>query len=127
MTISGTPHYMAPEQAAANPSLDDRADLYAIGAMMYYALTGQPPFHGDNAFAVMMAHARDPVPRPSEVCPGIPEDLENVVLRCLAKNPAERYANVRELGEALAGCASASDWGPRQAEEWWARFGEVSE
>ena len=55
--------------------------------MMYFALTGRPPFTGENAFAVMMAHARDPVVPPSQVRPGVPEDLERVVLRCLAKKP----------------------------------------
>jgi serine/threonine-protein kinase len=120
MTVSGTPHYMAPEQAAASRSLDARADIYALGAMMYHALTGQPPFQGENAFEVMMAHARDAAPRPSEIRPEIPRDLEEVVLRCLSKNPAERYASVEELRDALDACASAHDWGPRQADAWWA-------
>lgn len=125
MTVSGTPHYMAPEQAAASRDLDARADVYALGAMLYYALTGRPPFNGDNAIAVMMAHARDPVARPSEVQPGIPGDLEEVVLRALAKNPADRFSSVRELSDALAACAAASEWGPRQAEEWWAATGAI--
>jgi len=125
MTVSGTPHYMAPEQAAASRDLDARADVYALGAMLYYTLTGRPPFEGDNAIAIMMAHARDPVARPSEVRPGIPADLEAVVLRALAKNPAERFSSVRELSNALAACASASEWGPRQADEWWAAAGTI--
>ena len=70
MTVSGTPLYMAPEQAMGDRSLDARADIYALGAMMYYALTGQPPFTGESAFAVMMAHARDPVVPPSQLRPG---------------------------------------------------------
>ncbi len=110
MTVSGTPLYMAPEQAVGDRSLDARADIYALGAMMYFALTGQPPFTGENAFAVMMAHARDPVVPPSQVRPGVPEDLERVVLRCLAKKPDDRYPDVRALGEALAACTSAADW-----------------
>src|SRR5262249_13233174 len=60
MTVSGTPLFMAPEQVIADHSLDARADIYALGAMMYYALTARPPFAGDSDFAVMMAHARDP-------------------------------------------------------------------
>ena len=68
-------------------SLDARADIYALGAMMYFALTGRPPFAGETPFAVMMAHARDPVVPPSQVRPGVPDDLEQVVLRCLAKKP----------------------------------------
>ena len=65
MTVSGTPQYMAPEQATGDRALDARADIYALGAVAYFALTGRPPFLGKNAFAVMMAHARDPVEPPS--------------------------------------------------------------
>ncbi len=120
MTVSGTPMYMAPEQAVADRSLDARADIYALGAMMYFALTGQPPFTGESAFAVMMAHARDPVVPPSQLHAGVPEDLERVILRCLAKKRDERFPTVKALGDALAGCDSASEWGPNRADAWWA-------
>lgn len=120
MTVSGTPMYMAPEQATANRALDARADIYALGAMMYYALTGQPPFTGESAFAIMMAHARDPVVPPSQVRPGVPADLERVVLICLAKKPQERYRDVKLLGEALAACTSAGEWDAEKADRWWA-------
>jgi serine/threonine-protein kinase len=120
MTVSGTPLYMAPEQAVADRSLDARADIYALGAMMYFALTAQPPFGGESAFAVMMAHARDPVVPSSQVHPGVPEDLERVVLRCLAKKPEDRYRSVKTLGEALAACALAADWDGGRADQWWA-------
>ena len=119
MTVSGTPLYMAPEQATADRSLDARADIYALGAMMYYSLTGQPPFQGDTAFAVMIAHSRDPVVPPSQVRPDVPHDLEEVVLRCLAKKPGDRYPSVKDLGAALDACTCAALWGPRQADEWW--------
>jgi serine/threonine-protein kinase len=119
-TVSGTPLYMAPEQAMADRALDARADVYALGCMMYFALTGQPPFTGEGAFAVMMAHARDPVTPPSQVRPGVPADLEAVVLRCLAKKPADRFGDVKSLGKALAACASASEWSAEQADRWWA-------
>jgi tRNA A-37 threonylcarbamoyl transferase component Bud32 len=120
MTISGTPMYMAPEQAVGDRSLDARADIYALGAMLYYALTGQPPFTGTSAFLVMMAHARDPAVPPSQVHPGIPEDLERVVLCCLAKKPGDRYSTVKVLGAALGACTSAAEWGPSRADAWWA-------
>jgi serine/threonine-protein kinase len=120
MTVSGTPLYMAPEQAMADRTLDARADIYALGAMMYAALTGRPPFFGDSPFAVMMAHARDPVIPPATVRPGVPEDLETVVLRCLAKKREERFPTVRALSEALAACKSASEWGPNRSQAWWA-------
>ena len=123
MTVSGTPMYMAPEQAIGDRSLDARADIYALGAMMYYALTGQPPFTGETAFAIMMAQARDPVVPPSQVRPDVPHDLEQVVLRCLAKAPSDRFPSVRALGDALAACAAAAEWGPNRAEAWWAAEG----
>jgi eukaryotic-like serine/threonine-protein kinase len=123
MTVSGTPLYMAPEQAMADRSLDARADIYALGAMMYHALTGQPPFRGQSPFEVMMAHARDPVVPPSKLRPGVPQDLEEIVLRCLAKKPGDRYPTVRALGEALAACESVRDWGPNRADAWWTSIG----
>jgi serine/threonine-protein kinase len=119
LVVSGTPLYMAPEQAASERTLDARADLYALGAVMYCALTGRPPFEGHSPFAVMMAHARDPVTPPRAARPDVPADLEKVVLRCLAKRPEDRYQSSRALGEALAACACAGEWGPHRAEVWW--------
>jgi eukaryotic-like serine/threonine-protein kinase len=124
MTVSGTPLYMAPEQAVGDRSLDARADIYALGVMMYYALTGRPPFTGQNAFAVMMAHGRDPVVPPSKLRPDAPEDLERVILLCLAKKREERYRSVQNLGEALAACASAGEWDQKKADHWWAQYAE---
>ena len=88
--------------------------------MMYYALTGQPPFTGENAFAIMIAHGRDPVVPPSQVHPGVPEDLERVILICLSKKPEDRYPDVRALGKALAACILAGDWDGGKADRWWA-------
>jgi serine/threonine-protein kinase len=126
MTVSGTPMFMAPEQAVGDRSLDARADIYALGAMMYYALTGKPPFTGETAFAIMMAHGRDPVVPPSQAGASVSEELERVVLRCLAKKPDDRYPSVKALGEALAACSSAADWGPSQADAWWGREANAS-
>ncbi len=123
MTVSGTPMYMAPEQATGDRSLDARADIYALGAMMYYAMTGRPPFTGENPFLIMIAQTRDPVIPPSEIRDGVPGDLERVVLRCLAKNPRDRFPSVKALGDALAECASASEWGPNRADAWWTAEG----
>jgi serine/threonine-protein kinase len=119
MMVSGTPLYMSPEQATGEGVLDARADLYALGAVMYCALTGQPPFGGGSPFAVMMAHARDPVTPPRAVRPEVPADLEQVVLRCLFKRPEDRYPTAKALGEALAACSCASEWGPNRAQAWW--------
>lgn len=119
LTVSGTPLFMSPEQATADRSLDARSDIYALGAIMYLALTGRPPFQGETAFAVMMAHGRDPVTPPSEVRANVPHDIEAIVLRCLAKKPAERYSSVKELNGALASCTASGEWTATEADAWW--------
>jgi serine/threonine-protein kinase len=117
--VSGTPLYMAPEQATGARDLDARLDIYALGATAYFALTGRPPFVGDSSIQVMMAHARDPVEPPSMLRADIPHDLEMVVLTCLAKRPDDRYPDVKSLSRALAACASAADWDADKADLWW--------
>ena len=117
--VSGTPLYMAPEQATGRRDLDGRADLYALGAVAYFALTGRPPFEGESAFEVMISHARDSAVPPSDLRPGIPSDLEAVCLRCLAKSPEDRYPNAKALCEALSACKCATEWGPNRADAWW--------
>jgi serine/threonine-protein kinase len=119
-SVYGTPMFMAPEQAMGDRSLDARADIYALGGMLYFALTGRPPFGGATPIAVMVAHVRDPIEPPSRHRPGLPEDLERVVLRCLAKEPGDRFPTVDALREALSACHSAADWGPHRADAWWA-------
>jgi serine/threonine-protein kinase len=117
--VSGTPLYMSPEQAMASPTLDGRADLYSLGAILYFMLTGRPPFEGTNPTELMIAHARDPVVPPSRYREEIPADLEAVVMRCLAKHPSERYVDTRTLSMALGECACARDWNEESAEKWW--------
>ena len=96
----GTALYMAPEQCRG-AQLDYRADLYALGAVLYWALTGQPPFLGDSIVQVIMQHIQQaPVP-PSTRNPNIPESLENICLAMLAKNPAERPSSAEAVREAL--------------------------
>ena len=118
-TVSGTPQYMSPEQATATAGVDGRADIYSLGAVLYFMLTGRPPFEGTNPAELMIAHARDPVVPPSRHQPEIPADLEAVVLRCLAKKPDDRYLDARALAAALAACACAGDWNDERADQWW--------
>jgi serine/threonine-protein kinase len=117
--IVGTPHYMSPEQAEGSRKLDERSDIYSLGAVAYYLLTGRPPFQADGKTAVLIAHARDPVEPPSRVRPGIPEDLERVVLRCLAKPPRKRFPDAEAMEQALGACACAGDWDQGRATQWW--------
>ena len=100
----GTPLFMAPEQVmSGGRAVDERSDLYALGAVAYYLLTGRPPFEGEDGIGVMIAHARDPVVPPSQVRADVPEDLERVVLRCLAKDPSERFPDAESLDGPWAG------------------------
>ncbi len=117
--ISGTPLYMAPEQAMGDRGLDGRCDVYALGAIAYHMLAGRPPFEGDAPVAIMIAHASQEVVAPSAYRPDIPQDIEQVVLRCLAKKPADRYEDVLALAEALHNCAAASEWDAQKAASWW--------
>ncbi len=93
----GTPAYMSPEQAAANPNVDHRADLYAVGALAYEMLCGQPPFSGTNAQAVLAAHVTQ-APEPCTTHrPAVPTALNTLVLRCLEKRAADRWQRAEEL------------------------------
>jgi chaperonin cofactor prefoldin len=89
-TIQGSPPYLAPEQARGGQS-DRRSDVYALGCVLFEMLAGRPPFEGDSSSAIVMAHIDAPVPRLSGFRPDVPRDLEQVVNRALAKDPAARY------------------------------------
>ncbi len=117
--ILGTPLYMSPEQATGARSLDARSDIYSLGAVGYYLLTGRPPFDEGTAIGAIIAHARDPVVPPSKIREGIPADLDAVILRCLAKEPMERYPDAETLEADLGRCSCASSWDKAQARQWW--------
>jgi serine/threonine-protein kinase len=117
--ILGTPLFMSPEQAIGDRELDQRSDIYSLGAVAYYLLTGRPPFSGAGGIAVLVAHARDPVVPPSVILPGIPEGLERIVLRCLAKDVADRFADAESLERALGECACSKEWDQDRANRWW--------
>ncbi|MDQ3368532.1 MAG: serine/threonine protein kinase [Myxococcota bacterium] len=93
--LIGTPHYMSPEQAHGDV-VDARADLYALGCILFELLTGEPPFEG-SGFEVLLAHLGRPVPRPSEKQPGIPAVVDDLVLRLCAKRPDDRVPNADTL------------------------------
>jgi serine/threonine-protein kinase len=117
--IAGSPLYMAPEQATGAERPDARADLYGLGAVAYYLLTGRPPFTGPTAMALLVSVARDPVEPPSQLRSGVPLDLERVVLRCLAKSPADRYPDANSLERDLAACVAVNEWDFGRAAKWW--------
>lgn len=101
-SVFGTPAYMAPEQARGQP-VDERADLYAVGVMLYEHLTGRVPFRGDTPLAVLTAHLTEPPPPPRALDPRLAAlpALEAIALHALAKAPQDRYASAAAFGRAL--------------------------
>jgi serine/threonine-protein kinase len=98
--IVGTPEYMSPEQAQGH-KVDARSDVYALGIVVYEIFTGQVPFRGETPISTILKHLNDPPPLDGPAAARIPPELKAVLRRCLAKDPADRYASAREVGEAL--------------------------
>jgi serine/threonine-protein kinase len=117
--VTGTPAYMSPEQATGLLTLDGRSDLFSLGSVMYFLLTGVAPFPGDRPSRVMVAVAREPVAFPTSLQGVVPADLESIVLRCLRKDRDARYGSARILQEALAACQCTGEWNEERAESWW--------
>ncbi len=116
---SGTPLYMSPEQACGRGDLDPRSDLYSLGATAYFLLTGQPPFASETSAQALDAQLSHDVKPLTDLRPDIPEDLQQVVLRCLEKEPSQRYPDVMSLDRALADCRCADQWTRDRAARWW--------
>ena len=96
----GTPHYMSPEQAMGR-LVDGRSDLYAVGLLVYEMLIGQPPFDGDDSYSVGYKHVHDTAVAPAVTDPRIPTLLSDIVMKCLSKQPSERYDRGFDLSDAL--------------------------
>jgi len=118
-TVLGTPAYMSPEQAAGESAVDARGDVYGLGAVAFFALTGRPPFQGKTAGQVMAAHRSEPLPPLTDFRPDVPADLAAVVARCLAKEPNDRFPSAADLDRALGQCRCAAHWSVERAAEWW--------
>jgi tetratricopeptide (TPR) repeat protein len=103
----GTPAYMSPEQAVGDPHLDGRSDVYALGCVLYEMLSGHPPFMGTTPREVIARHTIDAVPPLRTARPTIPPNVDETVIRALAKVPADRFATAHDLAEALAGRLAA--------------------
>ncbi len=99
-SLLGTPHYMAPEQAAGRP-VDYRADLYAIGVILFECVTGTKPFHGDSLFDLLRKQVDAPPPLPSMLRPELPPAFEHVILTALAKSPDHRWPSAQAMSFAL--------------------------
>jgi serine/threonine-protein kinase len=118
-TVLGTPAYMSPEQAAGESAVDARGDVYSVGAVAFFALTGRPPFHGKALGQLLAAHRSQPPPPLADLRPDVPADLAAVVARCLAKDPNDRFQLAADLDRTLAQCGCAADWSAERAAEWW--------
>ncbi len=119
--VAGTPAYMPPEMALGK-DVDGRADLYSLGCVGYYLLTGQPVFDRKTALETLHDHtSTTPVPPSQRVATPVPADLEAVLLACLAKDPADRPESARVLEARLAATSAAGRWSSADAERWWDR------
>ncbi len=118
--LAGTPLYLAPESLTAPEAVDRRVDLYALGAVAYYLLTGLPPFEGKTAVEVCGHHLHTaPTPPSERLGKALPKKLEALVLACLAKEPGARPQTAAELHRALEASLDADVWSRKQAADWW--------
>lgn len=123
--VFGTPAFMAPEQVLGRP-VDARSDLYAVGCLAYWLLTGQLVFTGRNAMETMMQHAQAaPVAPSARTEMDVPAALDDLIVSCLAKNPNDRPSSADELASALASITTRVAWTPQGAHEWWDRHHPV--
>jgi serine/threonine-protein kinase len=122
-TLTGTPLYMSPEAMTQPEASDPRSDLYALGAVGYFLLTGRPVFESGNVPEVIGHHLHtEPVPPSLRVAQPIPLDVEALVLQCLRKRPEERPESARALREGLRQCAGVPRWTQDDAASWWRAF-----
>ena len=116
----GTPRYIPPEAIRGKLPIDGRADLYSLGAVAYWMLAGRPPFDADSSMEVLIDHMQatpTPVSQVSEVA--IPQELEAAVMRCLEKNPDDRFRSVHEFADALRSVRFEAPWSQEKARDWW--------
>jgi len=125
--VAGTPLYMSPETILAYHQVDARSDLYALGAVCYYLLTGEPVFKGRTAGEVCAMHVSEqPIP-PSKRCDGpVPPALESLILACLEKDPSDRPQSANHLRARLWAGGVAAGWNTDRARRWWRQHGEAA-
>ncbi|MEC7983708.1 MAG: serine/threonine protein kinase [Myxococcota bacterium] len=124
-SISGTPNYMAPESIENIRVVDHRADIYALGVLMYYILSGCYPFDDDDPMEILRRHVEEP-PKPPSSLPNvsIPADLEEILMQCLHKDPEKRPRTVQELREKIVQCQAHGEWSDTHGQKWWEQHGE---
>jgi serine/threonine-protein kinase len=118
--VVGTPHFMSPEAVERPESVDSRSDLYSLGAVGYWLLTGKTLFDDDTVEDLLVCQVKKLPPHPVErLGKPVSPDLADLLMRCLAKQPDQRPPSAEALDQALAGCASAGAWTALDAEQWW--------
>jgi eukaryotic-like serine/threonine-protein kinase len=118
--VACTPAYAAPEVARGEPTYDHRVDIYAVGCVAYWLLTGQLVFTGTSAMQMLIDHASTPAPRPQTRTElPVPPDLEELIMTCLEKDPAMRPASAEVLAQRLSACVVSAPWTAERAEAWW--------
>ena len=123
ITISGSPHFISPEAVSCPDQVDHRSDIYSVGALGYYLLTGAYVFEGMTTFEVFRKHTTEvPVPPSRRVDSELEPELETAILRCLNKEPERRFDSVTELLTALRRSPAARQWTEEQRRSWWADY-----
>jgi serine/threonine protein kinase len=107
-SMVGTPAYMSPEQGLGQPG-DHRSDIYSLGVALYQLVTGTTPYDADTPIAIILKHVNDPLPPPSSINPNIPDGLELIIYKALAKSPDERYQNIEEMAHHLDNLPEAAE------------------
>ena len=119
-TTTGTPAYLAPEAARGSKDIDARSDIYSVGCVAYWLLTGQTVFEGATAVATILKHVTEaPLPPSERTENEVPADLEKIVLQCLEKEPERRPQSADELSVLLTHCSDAHSWRRKEAQTWW--------
>ena len=123
-SLTGSPLYMSPEQAMGDVPADQRSDIYAVGGVAFYLLTGRPIFESGATLKVLLSHLHENAVAPSTVRrmgigPSISAGLDAIVLKCLEKSPSERFQTARDLYDALNSLPESNEWNGRLAEQWW--------
>ena len=127
LSIKGTPRYLSPEAVESPQEVDARSDVYALGAVGYCLLAGRPVFEGSSALEICLKHVQEAPTPLSEVCADpVPEELERLLLACLAKSKEERPESAQALADALDQLG-LPPWTRCDAEQWWERYGPLVE
>jgi serine/threonine-protein kinase len=124
-TFTGSPGFMSPEQALGRGQLDARSDIYNVGAVAYFLLTGRLAFERTSTLEMLHAHASEPFVPADQFTRVAPDDLQRIVARCLEKDPDRRYRDAQALEEALLACQGVEAWTTEKARDWWQRKEQV--